>query len=99
MARGQKGAAASSSAPTATRTGRRSAPRNGTSNTSSAARTIREATTYGKRSDAIEFLKKRVSDGLNGKIVLSTRGEQRVFRDRPRQRELSSDWRAHYDHV
>jgi hypothetical protein len=34
-------------------------------------RTIREATTYGKRSDAIEFLKKRVSDGLNGKIVLS----------------------------
>ena len=34
-------------------------------------RTIREATEYGKRSDAIEFLKKRVSDGLNGKIVLS----------------------------
>jgi site-specific recombinase XerD len=34
-------------------------------------RTIREATAYTKRSDAIEFLKKRVSDGLNGKIVLS----------------------------
>ena len=34
-------------------------------------RTIREATKYGKRSDAIEFLKKRVSDGLIGKIVLS----------------------------
>ena len=34
-------------------------------------RTIREATKYGKRSDAIEFLKKRVSDGLTGKIVLS----------------------------
>jgi len=35
-------------------------------------RTIREATKYGKRSDAIEFLKKRVSDGLTGKIVLSS---------------------------
>ena len=34
-------------------------------------RTIREATKYGKRSDASEFLKKRVSDGLTGKIVLS----------------------------
>ena len=34
-------------------------------------RTIREATAYGKRSDAIEFLKKRVADGLNGKIGLS----------------------------
>jgi hypothetical protein len=34
-------------------------------------RTIREATKYAKRSDAVEFLKKRVSDGLTGKIVLS----------------------------
>lgn len=34
-------------------------------------RTIRESTEYTKRSDAIEFLKKRVSDGLTGKIVLS----------------------------
>jgi site-specific recombinase XerD len=34
-------------------------------------RTIREASEYTKRSDAIEFLKKRVSDGLNGRIVLS----------------------------
>ena len=32
---------------------------------------IREATKYGKCSDAIEFLKKRASDGLTGKIVLS----------------------------
>jgi hypothetical protein len=34
-------------------------------------RAIREATEYAKRSDAVEFLKKRVSDALNGKIVLS----------------------------
>ena len=30
---------------------------------------------------------------------LRDNGEQRVFRDRPRQRELSSDWGAPYDHV
>ena len=34
-------------------------------------RTIREATEYTKRSDAAEFLKKRVSDAMGGKIVLS----------------------------
>jgi site-specific recombinase XerD len=34
-------------------------------------RTIREATAYTKRSDAVQFLKKRTSDALNGKIVLS----------------------------
>ena len=34
-------------------------------------RTIREATDYTKRSDAAEFLKKRVSDALGGKVVLS----------------------------
>jgi len=34
-------------------------------------RTSREATEYTKRSDAAEFLKKRVADALGGKIVLS----------------------------
>ena len=34
-------------------------------------RPIRDATEYSKRSDTVEFLKKRVSDALNGKIVLS----------------------------
>ena len=34
-------------------------------------RTIREATDFTKRTDAAEFLKKRVSDALGGKIVLS----------------------------
>jgi hypothetical protein len=32
---------------------------------------VREATEYTKRSDAAEFLKKRMSDVLGGKIVLS----------------------------
>lgn len=36
-----------------------------------AGRTIREATAYAKRSDAVQSLKKRTSDALNGKIVLS----------------------------
>jgi hypothetical protein len=34
-------------------------------------RTMREATEYTNRSDAAEFLKKRISDALGGKIVLS----------------------------
>ncbi len=34
-------------------------------------RTIREATEFTNRSDAAEFLKKRMSDALGGKIVLS----------------------------
>jgi len=34
-------------------------------------RTVREATEFTKRSDAAEFLKKRVSDALGGKVVLS----------------------------
>src|SRR5262245_57083287 len=34
-------------------------------------RTIREATDFTKQSDAAEFLKKRVSDALGGKVVLS----------------------------
>jgi site-specific recombinase XerD len=34
-------------------------------------RTIREATDFTKRSDAAEFLKKRMADALGGKIVLS----------------------------
>jgi site-specific recombinase XerD len=34
-------------------------------------RTVREATAFTKRSDAAEFLKKRVAEALGGKIVLS----------------------------
>ena len=34
-------------------------------------RTIREATDFTNRTDAAEFLKKRISDALGGKIVLS----------------------------
>src|SRR3989442_15259425 len=34
-------------------------------------RTIREATDFTNRTDAAEFLKKRMSDALGGKIVLS----------------------------
>ena len=34
-------------------------------------RTMREATKYTNRSDAAEFLKKRMADALGGKIVLS----------------------------
>ena len=34
-------------------------------------RTVRESTDYTKRSDAAEFLKKRISDAMGGKIVLS----------------------------
>src|SRR5258708_39389031 len=34
-------------------------------------RTIREATDFANRTDAAEFLKKRMSDALGGKIVLS----------------------------
>jgi site-specific recombinase XerD len=33
-------------------------------------RTLREATEFTKRSDAVEFLKKRVSEALSGKLVL-----------------------------
>ena len=36
-------------------------------------RTMREATDFTKRSDAAEFLKKRMADALGGKIVLSRR--------------------------
>ena len=34
-------------------------------------RTIREATDFTNRTDAAEFLKKRIADALGGKIVLS----------------------------
>ena len=34
-------------------------------------RTVREATEFAKRSDAAEFLKKRMADALAGKVVLS----------------------------
>ena len=34
-------------------------------------RTMREATEFTNRTDAAEFLKKRISDALGGKIVLS----------------------------
>src|SRR5213076_1838036 len=34
-------------------------------------RTLRESTEFTKRSDAAEFLKKRISDATAGKIVLS----------------------------
>jgi hypothetical protein len=51
-------------------------------------RPIREATEHTKRSDAVEFLKKRVSDALNGKIVLSN---QLTFEDL--QNLINNDYR------
>ncbi len=44
-------------------------------------RTIREATEFTNRTDAAEFLKKRMSDALGGKIVLSRKVEFDDLRD------------------
>jgi site-specific recombinase XerD len=71
MARGQKGAGSVFQRTYRDVRGRKKRTNNWYIEYVVGGRTIREATTYGKRSDAIEFLKKRVSDARNGKIVLS----------------------------
>ena len=42
-------------------------------------RTVRESTDYTKRSDAAEFLKKRISDAMGGKIVKRYRVYERLL--------------------
>lgn len=71
MARGQKGAGSVFQRTYRDARGRKKRTRNWYIEYVVGGRTIREATEYTKRSDAIEFLKKRVSDALNGRIVLS----------------------------
>jgi site-specific recombinase XerD len=71
MARGQKGAGSVFQRTYRDAHGRKKRTHNWYVEYVVGGRTIREATTYGKRSDAIEFLKKRVADGLHGKIALS----------------------------
>jgi site-specific recombinase XerD len=71
MARGQKGAGSVFQRTYRDTHGKKKRTKNWYIEYVVGGRTIREATEYGKRSDAIEFLKKRVSDALNGKIVLS----------------------------
>jgi hypothetical protein len=70
MARGRKGAGSVFQRTYRDAHGRKMRTKNWYIEYVAGGRTIREATEYTKRSDAIEFLKKRVSDGLNGKIVL-----------------------------
>src|SRR5438067_10756726 len=71
MARGQKGAGSVFQRTDRDARGRKKRTNNWYVEYVVGGRTIREPTEYTKRSDAIEFLKKRVSDGLSGKIVLS----------------------------
>lgn len=71
MARGQKGAGSVFQRTYRDAHGRKKRTKNWYIEYVVGGRTIREATAYAKRSDAIEFLKRRVSDALNGKIVLS----------------------------
>jgi site-specific recombinase XerD len=78
MARGQKGAGSVFQRMYRDAHGRKKRTHNWYIEYVVGGRTIREPTEYTKRSDAIEFLKKRVSDALNGKIVLSN---QVIFDD------------------
>jgi hypothetical protein len=71
MARGQKGAGSVFQRTYRDAHGRKRRTTNWYVEYVGGGRPIREATEYTKRSDAVEFLKKRVSDALNGKIVLS----------------------------
>lgn len=71
MARGQKGAGSVFQRTYRDARGRKKRTRNWYIEYVVGGRTIREATEYTKRSDAVEVLKKRVSDALNGRIVLS----------------------------
>jgi site-specific recombinase XerD len=71
MARGQKGAGSVFQRTYRDAHGRKKRTNNWYIEYVVGGRTIREPTEYTKRSDAIEFLKKRVADGLSGKIVLS----------------------------
>jgi site-specific recombinase XerD len=71
MARGQKGAGSVFQRTYRDARGRKKRTRNWYIEYVVGGRTIREATEYTKSSDAVEFLKKRTSDALNGKIVLS----------------------------
>ena len=72
MARGQKGAGSVFQRTYRDAHGRKKRTNNWYVEYVVGGRTTREPTAYTKRSDAIEFLKKRVSDALNGKIVLSS---------------------------
>src|SRR5205823_7962351 len=67
MARGQKGAGSVFQRTYRDARGRKKRTNNWYVEYVVGGRTIREATEYTKRSDAIEFLKERVSDGLSGK--------------------------------
>lgn len=71
MARGQKGAGSVFQRTYRDAHGRKKRTTNWYIEYVVGGRTVREPTEYTKRSDAIEFLKKRVSDALTGKIVLS----------------------------